>query len=50
MVFESSNPLFEWDGLNLKGNKVNSGVYYVMLKGEWGAVPVEENFSITVFE
>jgi len=57
-VFESEDPLFEWNGTNKNdGSKCASGTYYVLLKGSYGSVydaatgeripnPVDEQYTI----
>lgn len=49
LVYQTNDPLYEWDGTNLKGKELPSGTYYVYTKGEWGAVLVDEKFHVTLF-
>lgn len=35
-VFESDEPLFEWDGTNLSGKDCPAGTYFVIINGQFG--------------
>ncbi|MGE0562299.1 MAG: gliding motility-associated C-terminal domain-containing protein [Flavobacteriales bacterium] len=43
-IFESSDPIFEWDGKNKSGNEVPSGTYYLIVTGTFGSetIPIEK--------
>lgn len=57
-VFESNDPLFEWNGTNKNdGGKCAAGTYFVLIKGSYGSVydaatgeripnPVDEQYTI----
>lgn len=48
-VFESEDPLFEWDGTDLDGAKCNPGTYYMILQGFFGGENVTKQFPVTLF-
>ncbi len=43
-IFESTDPIFEWDGKNNSGNEVPSGTYYLIVTGTFGSetIPIEK--------
>lgn len=48
-VYEADDPLFEWNGTNLKGKELPTGTYYVILQGFFGSENVTEQFPVTLF-
>jgi flagellar hook assembly protein FlgD len=48
-MFESNDPLFEWDGKNKKGNDVPEGTYYLILNGIFGDADVTRHYSLQLF-
>lgn len=49
LVFESDDPLFQWDGTNTDGKPLNQGTYYALLEGYFGNKNVSDTFPITLF-
>lgn len=49
LVFESDDPLFQWDGTDTKGNLLNQGTYYALLEGFYGNKEVSDVYPITLF-
>lgn len=48
-VFESDDPLFQWDGKDSGGSDLKQGTYYVLLQGYYGAQEVTDQFPVTLF-
>lgn len=49
LVFESEDPLFEWDGtINGKGD-ASEGTYYVILEGVYANQTVSEQYTVSLF-
>lgn len=48
-VFESEDPLFQWDGKDSGGADVNEGTYYVILQGFFGGKEVTNQFPVSLF-
>lgn len=36
-IYESNDPLFEWNGKNKSGNKVPEGTYFIIIKGTYAS-------------
>ena len=49
LVFESDDPLFEWDGKSNKGKDLSAGSYFVVLQGLFAQKNITENFPVTLF-
>jgi gliding motility-associated-like protein len=50
LVFESDDPLFEWDGDNKNGKPMDEGTYYIIINGQYGGVEiVDQRFPVTLF-
>lgn len=43
-VYESEDPIFEWDGKNNSGNEVPDGTYFLIVTGTFGSetIPIEK--------
>lgn len=48
-VFESEDPLFQWDGKDSGGADVSEGTYYVILQGFFGGKEVTDQFPVSLF-
>lgn len=48
-VFESDDPLFEWDGTDKDGTEMKQGTYYILLQGFYGGKEVTNQFPVTLF-
>lgn len=48
-VFESDDPLFEWDGNDIDGSELKQGTYYILLQGFYGGKEVTDQFPVTLF-
>lgn len=36
LIFESDDPLFQWDGKTESGKECQAGTYYVLIEGQCG--------------
>ena len=49
LVFESDDPLFEWNGNDKNGKELSAGSYFVVVSGYYSGKEVTQNFPLTLF-